>query len=225
MAEGLDALESSLAECSRCSLAEGRTNVVFGVGDPHARVMFIGEAPGKNEDLKGEPFVGAAGRLLDELLGSIGLRRSDVYIANILKCRPPGNRDPLPAEVGTCTPFLEEQVALIDPTVIVPLGRYATKHVLGTERGISTLRGRLFDVAGRRVVPMFHPAVALYDPRQRQVLVDDFKRLDSVLRRCAAAEGSGSEQDGGGSTPDPCGESSRELEDVGVQLSLDGIDD
>jgi len=211
--EELEALRASLADCARCPLSEGRTNIVFGVGDPKAAVMFVGEAPGKNEDLKGEPFVGAAGKLLDELLGSIGLTRGDVYIANVLKCRPPGNRDPLPAEVGTCTPFLERQVELIAPKVIVTLGRHATKHVLGTDRGISTLRGKLFRVEGRQVVPMFHPAVALYDPRQKQVLFDDFKRLAAVLRRSPeeqkASEKGLSEDDGLS----------------GEQLTLEGLND
>jgi DNA polymerase len=157
--------------------------------------MFIGEAPGRNEDLQGEPFVGAAGKLLDELLASIGLDRSAVYIANVLKCRPPGNRDPLPEEIAVCTPFLNEQVRLIAPDVIATLGNHATKHVLGTERSISSLRGRLFHVDGRQVVPIFHPAAALYDQSKRSVLFDDFKRLRAVLD---AAD----EPDGGpGATP------------------------
>jgi DNA polymerase len=143
--------------------------------------MFVGEAPGRNEDLQGEPFVGAAGKLLDELLGSIGLDRSEVYIANVLKCRPPGNRDPLVEEAAVCTPFLNEQVRLIAPEVIATLGNHATHHVLGTQRPISALRGRLFHVHGRRVVPIFHPAAALYDQGKRAVLLDDFKRLRAVL--------------------------------------------
>jgi len=151
------------------------------VGDPHARLMFIGEAPGKNEDLKGEPFVGAAGKLLDELLASIGLVRSQVYIANVLKCRPPNNRDPLQSEIETCVPFLAEQVRLIAPSVIATLGNFATRAVLGTERGITQLRGRLFHADGRRVVPIYHPAAALYDQTKRDVLFGDFQRLKRVL--------------------------------------------
>jgi DNA polymerase len=162
-------------------LGSTRITLVFGVGNPHARLMFVGEAPGRNEDLQGEPFVGAAGKLLDELLGSIGLDRSEVYIANVLKCRPPGNRDPQPEEVAVCTPFLNEQVRLIAPDVIATLGNYATHHVLGNGRPISAVRGRLFHVGERRVVPIFHPAAALYDQSKRAVLFDDFKRLRAVL--------------------------------------------
>lgn len=185
----LAALRAHIGDCHRCALGETRSTLVFGVGDPHARLMFIGEAPGKNEDLKGEPFVGAAGKLLDELLASIGLVRSDVYIANILKCRPPQNRDPLPEEIERCTPFLVEQVRLVNPQVIATLGNFATRFVLGTDRGITSLRGRLFSVDGRKVVPIFHPAAALYDQTKRAVLFDDFKRLRTVLH--TAAEGAG----------------------------------
>ncbi len=181
----LGALETYIGDCHRCPLGDTRTRLVFGVGDPHASLMFIGEAPGKNEDLKGEPFVGAAGKLLDELLASIGLVRSQVYIANVLKCRPPGNRDPLPSEIETCVPFLAEQVKLIAPSVIATLGNFATRAVLGTERGITQLRGRLFHVDGRRVVPIYHPAAALYDQTKRDVLFGDFQRLKRVLEMSA----------------------------------------
>jgi uracil-DNA glycosylase family 4 len=179
----LGSLREHIGECRRCSLADTRTTLVFGVGDPYARLMFVGEAPGKNEDLKGEPFVGAAGRLLDELLAGIGLSRSEVYIANVLKCRPPGNRDPLTVEVETCTPFLSRQIELIDPRVIATLGNFATRYVLRTTAGITTLRGKLYRVGGRCVVPVFHPAVALYDGSRRPDLQDDFKRLRAVLDR------------------------------------------
>ncbi|MDZ4065017.1 MAG: uracil-DNA glycosylase, partial [Coriobacteriia bacterium] len=141
--DSLDNLRAHVGDCHRCSLGDTRTTLVFGVGDPRADVLFIGEAPGRNEDLKGEPFVGAAGQLLDELLSSAGMRRQEVYIANILKCRPPGNRDPLAEEIETCTPFLREQVRLIHPRVIVTLGNYATKFVLKTDTGITRLRGTL----------------------------------------------------------------------------------
>lgn len=177
----LDELRHNLGECARCALGDTRTKLVFGVGNPHADLMFIGEAPGRNEDLRGEPFVGAAGKLLDELLASIGLERSQVYIANVLKCRPPNNRDPLASEIELCTPYLAEQVRLVNPKVIATLGNFATKYVLGTDRGITTLRGRLFHVDGRRVVPIFHPAAALYDQTKRAVLFDDFRRLQTVL--------------------------------------------
>ena len=182
-AAALESLRESIGDCCRCSLAETRTCLVFGVGNPNAELMFVGEAPGRNEDLRGEPFVGAAGRLLDELLASIGLVRDDVYIANVLKCRPPGNRDPRPDEIETCTPFLAAQIAAIAPKVIATLGNFATKYLLGTEKGITTLRGRLFHVDGRRVVPIFHPAAALYSPDKRDVLFEDFRRLRTVIDR------------------------------------------
>lgn len=187
-AGALAALRDQIGDCHRCPLGDTRTTLVFGVGDPKARLMFVGEAPGKNEDLKGEPFVGAAGKLLDELLGSIGLDRSQVYIANILKCRPPDNRNPLAGEIATCTPFLNKQVEIISPAVIATLGNFATRHVLATDRPISALRGRLFHVGGREVVPIFHPAAALYDQTKRDVLFDDFKRLRTVLDRLAGGE-------------------------------------
>jgi DNA polymerase len=180
---GLAELREHIGDCHRCPLGDTRTTLVFGVGDPEAELMFIGEAPGRNEDLQGEPFVGAAGKLLDELLASIGMVRSEVYIANVLKCRPPGNRDPLPAEIAACTPFLAEQVRLVDPRVIATLGNFATRWVLGTERGITALRGRLFRVDGRQVVPIFHPAAALYDQAKLDALKTDFKRLRTVLDR------------------------------------------
>jgi DNA polymerase len=183
----LSALREYIGDCQRCSLAQTRNTLVLGVGNPEADLLFIGEAPGRNEDLKGEPFVGAAGKLLDELLASIGLHRSEVYIANVLKCRPPGNRDPLPDEIKTCTPFLAEQVRIIDPKVIATLGNFSTRYVLDTDKGITQLRGRLFEVGGRRVVPIYHPAAALYSPDKRQVLFDDFRRLHTVLQW--AAEG------------------------------------
>jgi uracil-DNA glycosylase family 4 len=179
----LDALRAHIGDCHRCPLGEERTQVVFGVGDPHARLMFIGEGPGKNEDLQGEPFVGAAGKFLDELLSSIGLERAHVYIANVVKCRPPGNRDPEAAEIETCTPFLRRQIELIDPDVIATLGKFATQYVLDTTVGITRLRGKLYRVDGRRVVPVLHPAAALYNGSNRQVLFDDFARLRAVLDR------------------------------------------
>lgn len=199
----LDELAAHIGECRRCPLGETRTCLVFGVGHPHAGLMFVGEAPGRNEDLRGEPFVGAAGKLLDELLASIGLERSQVYIANILKCRPPGNRDPLAEEIGTCTPFLAEQIRLVDPVVIVTLGNFATRYVLGTQAGITTLRGKLYHVDGRQVVPIFHPAAALYDSTKREILFDDFKRLRTVLDR--AERGERAEPDGSAGQTLPTG--------------------
>lgn len=189
----LGALKEHIGDCQRCSLGATRNCLVFGVGNPRAKLLFIGEAPGKNEDLRGEPFVGAAGKLLDELLASIGLERSQVYIANVLKCRPPGNRDPLAEEIVTCTPFLAEQVRLIDPDVIATLGNFATRYILATDAGITQLRGKLYHVDGRQVVPIFHPAAALYSPDKKQYLFDDFARLRTVLDR-SADERSVSEQ-------------------------------
>jgi len=186
----LPSLRAHIGDCRRCPLGDTRTQVVFGVGDPHARLMFIGEAPGKNEDLRGEPFVGAAGKLLDELLASIGLERSQVYIANVVKCRPPGNRDPEAVEIETCTPFLRRQIEVIAPIVIATLGKFATHYVLGTTVGITKLRGKLYRVDGRRVVPVLHPAAALYNGSNRQVMFDDFRRLRTVLDR-ADDDGSG----------------------------------
>jgi DNA polymerase len=133
------------AGCTRCRLAQGRTQVVFGVGDPDADLMFIGEGPGFHEDRQGEPFVGAAGQLLTRMLGEIGLTREQVYIGNIVKCRPPGNRDPRPDEIEACTPWLVEQISLIQPRVVVTLGNFATKYVLNTQTGITRLRGRVHD--------------------------------------------------------------------------------
>jgi uracil-DNA glycosylase family 4 len=194
----LGALSEHIGDCRRCALAATRTRLVFGSGDPHARLMFIGEAPGKNEDLTGEPFVGAAGRFLDELLESIGLERSRVFIANMVKCRPPGNRDPEPDEIQTCSPFLARQIELVDPVVIATLGRFATHYVLGTTAPITTLRGRLYHVDGRRVVPVFHPAAALYDGSKRAVLEDDFRRLRTVLDRVQSGEESAAKPAGSG---------------------------
>ena len=184
----LGALREHIGDCHRCALAATRTRLVFGVGDPHARLMFIGEAPGKNEDLTGEPFVGAAGRFLDELLESIGLVRSQVFIANMVKSRPPGNRDPEPVEIDTCSPFLARQIELVDPVVVATLGRFAAHYMLKTTTPITALRGKLYRVGGRRVVPVFHPAAALYDGSKRSVLEDDFKRLRSVLERVERGE-------------------------------------
>lgn len=184
----LDALREHIGDCQRCPLAATRTTLVFGVGDPHARLMFVGEAPGKNEDLQGEPFVGAAGKLLDELLASIGVERSEVYIANLVKCRPPGNRDPEALEIDTCAPFLARQVELIGPALIATLGRFAAHSILGLEAPISALRGKLHHRSGRNVVPVFHPAAALYDSSKRGVLFDDFKRLRTVLDRVERGE-------------------------------------
>jgi DNA polymerase len=155
-------LAEEAAKCTRCRLAAGRTNVVFGVGDPCAALMFVGEGPGEQEDLQGLPFVGRSGQLLDRLmLEEMGLTRDKCMIANVVKCRPPGNRDPLPDEVEACRPFLEGQLELIGPKVVVTLGNFATRALLGTTEGISRLRGRTYRFGSGFLVPTFHPSAAL----------------------------------------------------------------
>ena len=179
----LDEIRAEVEACHKCPLAEGRTNVVFGVGDPHARVLIVGEAPGKNEDLQGEPFVGAAGNYLNELLGYAGLTRDEVFIANVLKCRPPGNRDPLPEEIQTCTPYLREQTRAINPEYIVTLGNFSTKFILKTDVGITRLHGQLQRAGRFKVFPIFHPAAALYDGKKREALENDFVTLGELLKQ------------------------------------------
>jgi len=179
----LEELRARALVCTDCGLSQTRTNVVFGVGDPHARLMLVGEAPGKNEDLQGEPFVGAAGKVLDALLEEIGLDRSTVYIANVLKCRPPGNRDPLPNEIDSCKGYLREQIRLIRPEVVVTLGNFATKLLLSTETGITRLRGRVHPWwLGSSLVPTFHPAAALRGgDRVTDQMREDFALARSIL--------------------------------------------
>jgi uracil-DNA glycosylase family 4 len=184
-AGALRVLEESLRDCDRCGLCGGRTQVVFGVGDPDADLLFVGEGPGFHEDKQGEPFVGAAGKLLTELLGKIGLARADVYIANVVKCRPPDNRDPLPEEIAACSPHLMDQIAIIKPKVICTLGRFATKLLTNTELSMTAVHGRAkpLEIAGVDLVvfPVFHPAAALYTPSNRQVLEQDFAKLRHLL--------------------------------------------
>ena len=179
-----------VAGCTKCALAEGRTQVVFGSGSPTAELMFVGEAPGFHEDKQGVPFVGAAGQLLSKLLDGIGLKREDVYIGNVLKCRPPGNRDPLPEEIEACEPHLWRQIELIQPKLICTLGNFATKLLSGKPAGITQVHGRQQEVVlgGNPVTlyPIFHPAAALYTPRMLQVLKDDFARIPELLGRAAA---------------------------------------
>lgn len=188
MARPLEEIRTECTQCQKCPLGATRTNLVFGVGNPHAKVMFIGEGPGKNEDLQGEPFVGAAGQLLNQMLEFAGLKREEIYIANILKCRPPGNRDPQPAEIEACTPWLREQVASVHPTVLVTLGNFATKFILQTQTGITRLRGEVHVNGPFRVIPMFHPAAAIYDRSKVAALEDDFELLRLLLEADAARE-------------------------------------
>jgi uracil-DNA glycosylase family 4 len=181
----LQELGSQAATCTRCRLAGGRTQVVFGVGDPDADLMFIGEGPGYYEDKQGEPFVGAAGQLLTRMLGEIGLLREDVYIANVVKCRPPGNRDPLPDEIEACRPWLVGQLEQIRPRVIVTLGNFATRVVLDRQVSISRVRGQRFEIDGRTVIPTFHPAAILHGGGeagpQMQALRQDFQTIRAVI--------------------------------------------
>ena len=178
------------AGCTRCALAQTRTQVVFGSGSPTADLMFVGEAPGFHEDKQGVPFVGAAGKLLGKLLDGIGLSREEVYIANVIKCRPPGNRDPSPEEIESCEPHLWKQIELIQPTLIATLGNFATKLLSGKPNGITQVHGREQHVTlgGNPVTlyPIFHPAAALYTPRMLQVLEEDFARIPALLGRVVA---------------------------------------
>ena len=162
--------------CTACRLAETRTNVVFGAGQIESDLMFVGEAPGRNEDIQGAPFVGAAGNLLEELLGEIGVRREDVYIANVLKCRPPGNRDPKQDEIDACKGYLREQIRMVEPRVVMTLGNFATKLLMPTELGITRVRGHSYDWwLGAKLVPTFHPAAALRGrPQVRADMAADF---------------------------------------------------
>jgi uracil-DNA glycosylase len=183
----LTAFATAVAGCTKCRLAEGRTQVVFGVGDPAADLMFVGEAPGFHEDQQGKPFVGQAGKLLDRLLAGIGLERGQVYICNVLKCRPPGNRDPQPDEIEACEGHLFRQIELIEPKVVATLGNFATKLLSGKPTGITRVHGteQPTTLGGRRVVlyPLYHPAAALYTPAMLKVLEADFARLPELLGR------------------------------------------
>ena len=181
----LAAYAAETAACSRCRLAQGRTQVVFGVGDSNADLMFVGEAPGFHEDQQGHPFVGQAGKLLDKLLAGIGLSRGAVYIANVLKCRPPGNRDPQPDEIETCEPHLFRQIELIEPKLVATLGNFATKLLSGKQHGITRVHGRPQEttVGGRPITlyPLYHPAAALYTPAMLRTLEDDFRHIPELL--------------------------------------------
>ena len=181
----LVALYHELSDCVKCPLADGRSTVVFGTGDPDADLMFVGEAPGFNEDKQGKPFVGQAGKLLDTLLAEIGLGRRECFIANVLKCRPPGNRDPQPAEIEACQGHLFRQIELIQPRVVCSLGNFATKLLSGSPAGITKVRGapQVHELGGRTVFlyPIFHPAAALYTPAMLERLRGDFQALPDLL--------------------------------------------
>lgn len=177
-------LSKSLTNCQRCKLAKmGRTQVVFGVGNPHASIMFVGEAPGFYEDKQGEPFVGAAGKLLNDLLASAGLSRNDIYIANVIKCRPPNNRDPEPDEVETCKPFLMQQIQMIRPKLVCTLGNWATQTLLERKVGITKVKGQAFYMKDFVIFPLLHPAAALHQGNLLDTLKEDFKKLKDFLDR------------------------------------------
>jgi uracil-DNA glycosylase len=191
--EKLKKLYLQIRDCQRCGLCKTRTKFVFGSGSAYAGVMFVGEAPGKNEDLQGLPFVGQAGKLLDELLGSIGFDRSEVFIANVLKCRPPGNRDPQIEEINICKDHLMEQIKIIEPKIICTLGKYSTQLLLNTDKGITGLRGKVFRIDNRIVMPINHPAAALYMPSKMEILKQDFQKIKKLLD--SDSEVSDSQQD------------------------------
>jgi uracil-DNA glycosylase len=173
-------LRSHIGDCTRCKLCRGRTNLVFGVGDAGARLMFVGEGPGADEDLQGEPFVGRAGQLLTQIIKAMGFERGQVYIANVVKCRPPNNRNPEPDEIAACSPFLEAQIAAIHPDVIVALGKFAAQTLLASETPISRLRGRLHPRGEVDVMPTFHPSYLLRNPAAKREVWEDMK---IVMRR------------------------------------------
>jgi uracil-DNA glycosylase family 4 len=180
--EALAAIRTDIGDCTRCKLHTlGRKQIVFGVGNPQADLMFVGEAPGADEDEQGIPFVGRAGQLLTKIIEAIDLRRDDVYIANIIKCRPPQNRNPEPDEVASCEPFLFRQVDVIEPKVIVALGKYAAQTLLRTDSPISRLRGRVFDYRGAKLIPTFHPAYLLRNPSSKREVWEDMKLVRSLL--------------------------------------------
>jgi DNA polymerase len=178
----LTALRADIGDCTRCKLHRlGRTQVVFGVGNPDADLMFVGEAPGRDEDLQGFPFVGRAGQLLTKIIEAIALKREDVYIANVIKCRPPENRNPEPDEVETCEPFLFRQIDIIKPRVIVALGKFAAQALLRTLDPISRLRGRVYDYRGAKLIPTFHPAYLLRNPASKREVWEDMKLVRRLL--------------------------------------------
>jgi uracil-DNA glycosylase len=181
--ETLDSIRLDLGDCQRCKLAPMRTNIVFGSGNPHAELVFVGEAPGFDEDQQGLPFVGRAGQLLTKIIESIALKREDVYICNVLKCRPPDNRNPEPDEVACCNPFLRRQLAAIRPKVVCCLGTFAAQTVLQIAAPISRLRGKFFDMDGMRVIATFHPAYLLRSPEKKREVWEDMKQIRAELFR------------------------------------------
>ena len=192
VAHEIEELYTEVRGCQRCALAKTRTLAVPGEGPLDSEVMFIGEAPGVNEDRQGRPFVGQAGAFLEELLEAAGLTRPEVYICNVLKCRPPGNRDPLPTEIESCSDYLSAQIRLIDPLLIVTLGRYSMSRFFPNQ-AISRIHGKPREANGRILVPMYHPAAALHQQRLRSTIIDDFRTLPELLERARASRGGGAE--------------------------------
>jgi uracil-DNA glycosylase len=188
-AQALRIIREDLGECTRCRLHKGRKHIVFGVGNPKADLMFVGEAPGADEDEQGEPFVGRAGQLLNNMIKAMGIRRQDVYIANIIKCRPPGNRVPERDECETCSPFLLRQIAAIQPKVIVALGAVAAKTLLALNAPMAELRGRWYDFRGVKLAVTYHPAFLLRDPRQKKEAWKDLQRVMKELGLTAGLDG------------------------------------
>lgn len=179
----LKALREEIGDCKRCKLSKGRTSIVFGEGSPDAVLMFIGEAPGREEDLQGRPFVGDAGQLLTKLIGKMGFRREDVYIGNIVKCRPPLNRDPEDDEIATCMPFIERQVDIISPKVIMSLGRISAQSLISAKVPISKLRGKFYQYRGVPLMPTFHPAYLLRNPKDKWLVWEDAQKVLERLKR------------------------------------------
>ena len=175
--ESLESFKNSICECLKCELGYTRTNFVFGVGNPNADIVFVGEAPGEKEDLIGEPFVGRAGKLLDKILAAINLSREDIYICNVIKCRPPQNRDPLPKEVDLCEPYLKTQLSLINPKLIVALGRIAACTILRTKEPLKNLRNKIFKYEGIDLVVTYHPAALLRNPNFKKPAWEDFQMI------------------------------------------------
>lgn len=188
MPDTWEALEHDCKNCRECSLWETRTNVVFGVGNQNAEVLFIGEGPGANEDAQGVPFVGRAGHLLDDMLEIIGLKRDEVYIANIVKCRPPGNADPRPEYAEACLPYLREQVRFVHPRVIVLLGRIAVQNLLKVQSGIGRIHGQIYNRKGFLFVPTYHPSALLRNPDLKKDAWEDFKVIRRLLEEETDAE-------------------------------------
>ena len=182
-AAGLKLLRDDIGDCKRCKLAPSRTNLVYGVGNPDADLVFVGEAPGADEDAQGEPFVGKAGQLLTKMIEAMGYSRSDVYICNVLKCRPPGNRNPEPDEIARCEPFLKAQLAALRPRVIVALGKFAAQCLLRDDTPISRLRGTFRSYEGIQLMPTFHPAYLLRDPSKKKETWEDLKAVNAALKR------------------------------------------